>query len=145
MEELVSSFSIETLKGMFDALHFGRTTDCKSMQEHLCNLAKEMTPEDPSSFIRDLQRQLPPAPNAPLNPNPIRHASPLTSDWKGIKLQNVGNTCYINAALNAILSVDCIRKSLDSMDMNVFTDGKMAIISMYMNVFQSILDAFRPH
>ena len=132
VEELVSSFSIETLKGMFDALHFGRTTDCKSMQEHLCNLAKEMTPEDPSSFIRDLQRQLPPAPNAPLNPNPIRHASPLTSDWKGIKLQNVGNTCYINAALNAILSVDCIRKNLDSMDMNVFTDGKMAIISLYM-------------
>ena len=121
--KLVSSFATEKLKGMFEALYFGKTSDNKSMQNELCKLANEMNPDDPVSFIRDLECQLPSTATVPSNP--IRHAVPVTSDWKGLRLRNVGNTCYLNAAVNAILSVECIRNGLNSMDQNVFTDGKM--------------------
>ena len=61
------------------------------------------------------------APPVPLdNPNAIMH--PIVTSWKGIPLKNVGNTCYLTAAANGLLSIQCIRNGLDSLEENQKND-----------------------
>ena len=57
------------------------------------------------------------APPVPLeNPNAIMHPIVTRDDWKGVPLRNVGNTCYLTAAANGLLSIQCIRNGLDTLE-----------------------------
>ena len=63
------------------------------------------------------------APPVPLeNPNAIMHPIVTTDDWKGVPLENVGNTCYLTAAANGLLSIQCIRNGLDTLEENQKND-----------------------
>ena len=61
------------------------------------------------------------------NQNTSMRPNDKEDDWRGIPLENVGNTCYLNATLNCLLSVGCIRNGLDKMgdDHNPITKGKI--------------------
>ena len=69
------------------------------------------------------------APPVPLeNPNAIMHPIVTRDDWKGVPLKNVGNTCYLTAAANGLLSIQCIRNGLGTLEdnqQNVIPRGKI--------------------
>ena len=67
-------------------------------------------------------------PEAPLDlfktiENAVKMANVASDGWRGIRLFNRGNTCYLNSDMNGLLSIKAIRNGLDTMQEDPFTSG----------------------